>query len=107
PTYSGGLGILAGDILKSAADLGVPMVGITLLYKKGYFAQKINEEGRQTERPVEWDPTELLTQLPNRVSVMMNHRSVSVGVWSYTIIANSGHPIHILFLDTDLPENTA
>ena len=53
PTYSGGLGILAGDILKSSADLGVPMVGMTLLYKKGYFAQKINEEGRQTEKPVD------------------------------------------------------
>ena len=61
PTYSGGLGILAGDILKSSADLGVPMIGITLLYKKGYFAQKINKEGRQTEHPVEWNPTELLT----------------------------------------------
>ncbi len=106
PTYSGGLGILAGDILKSAADLGVPMVGITLLYKKGYFAQKINEQGRQTERPVEWDPSKLLTFLPNRVSIMMNHREVSVGVWTYTIIGNSGHPIPILFLDTDLPENT-
>lgn len=105
PTYSGGLGILAGDILKSAADLGVPMVGITLLYKKGYFAQKINEQGRQTERPVEWDPSKLLTFLPNRVSIMMNHREVSVGVWTYTIIGNSGHPIPILFLDTDLPEN--
>ncbi|HAH68764.1 MAG TPA: alpha-glucan family phosphorylase [Synergistaceae bacterium] len=106
PTYSGGLGILAGDILKSAADLGVPMVGITLLYKKGYFAQKINNEGRQTERPVDWDPSKLLTFLPNSVSIMMNHREVKVGVWSYTIIGNSGHPIPILFLDTDLPENT-
>ncbi len=106
PTYSGGLGILAGDILKSGADLGVPMVGITLLYKKGYFAQKINEQGRQTERPVDWDPSKLLTSLPNRVSIMMNHREVKVGVWSYTIIGNSGHPIPILFLDTDLPENT-
>ena len=105
PTYSGGLGILAGDILKSAADLGVPMVGITLLYKKGYFAQKINEEGRQIERPVDWDPSKLLTFLPNRVSITMNHREVKVGVWTYTIIGNSGHPVPILFLDTDLPEN--
>jgi len=105
PTYSGGLGILAGDILKSSADLGVPMVGITLLYKKGYFAQKINEEGRQTEKPVDWDPSDLLTFLPNRVSVIMNQREVSVGVWTYTIVGNSGHPIPILFLDTDLPEN--
>jgi hypothetical protein len=102
PTYSEAV-ILAGDILKSAADLGVPMVGITLLYKKGYFAQKINEEGRQIERPVDWDPSKLLTFLPNRVSITMNHREVKVGVWTYTIIGNSGHPVPILFLDTDLP----
>ena len=48
PTYSGGLGILAGDILKSAADLGVPMVGLTLLYRKGYFEQSFNADGWQT-----------------------------------------------------------
>lgn len=105
PTYSGGLGILAGDILKSAADLGVPMVGITLLYKKGYFAQKINKEGRQTEQPVMWNPTEYMTSLPNRVTIDMNHRRVTVGVWSYTLVGESGHPLPIFFLDTDLPEN--
>ena len=45
PTYSGGLGVLAGDILKSNADLGVPIVGMTLLYQKGYFNQSLNGEG--------------------------------------------------------------
>ncbi len=105
PTYSGGLGILAGDILKSSADLGVPMVGITLLYKKGYFAQKINKEGRQTEQPVNWNPTEFLTALPNRITVTMNQRQVTVGAWVHTLIGQSGHPLPILFLDTDLPEN--
>lgn len=106
PTYSGGLGVLAGDILKSSADLGVPMVGITLLYKKGYFAQKINKDGRQTEYPVEWNPRDFMTQLPNRVTVTMNHRQVTVGAWTYMLIGQSGHKLPILFLDTDLPENT-
>ncbi|MEG1824919.1 MAG: alpha-glucan family phosphorylase [Cloacibacillus sp.] len=105
PTYSGGLGVLAGDILKSGADLGVPMVGITLLYKKGYFAQKINKEGRQTEYPVEWNPREFMTQLPNRITITMNNRPVSVGVWCYTLVGQSGHSLPIFFLDTDLPEN--
>ena len=105
PTYSGGLGILAGDILKSAADLGVPMVGVTLLYKKGYFAQKINAQGRQTEAPVKWNPAEYMTSLPNRVTVTINQRPVTVAAWSYMIIGQSGHPLPIFFLDTDLPEN--
>lgn len=106
PTYSGGLGVLAGDILKSGADMGVPMVGITLLYKKGYFAQKIDKNGRQTEYPVDWNPRDFMTQLPNRVTVTMNHRPVTVGVWTYTLVGQSGHKLPILFLDTDLPENT-
>ena len=105
PTYSGGLGVLAGDILKSGADLGVPMVGMTLLYKRGYFAQKMNADGRQTEYPVEWNPREFMTQLPNRVTVTMNNRPVTVGAWSYTLVGQSGNPLPIFFLDTDLPEN--
>ncbi|MDO5115668.1 MAG: alpha-glucan family phosphorylase [Synergistaceae bacterium] len=106
PTYSGGLGVLAGDILKSGADLGVPMVGITLLYKKGYFAQKINGDGRQTEYPVEWNPRDFMTQLPNRVTVTISHRPVTVTAWTYNLIGQSGHKLPILFLDTDLPENS-
>ncbi|MBQ9881077.1 MAG: alpha-glucan family phosphorylase [Synergistes sp.] len=105
PTYSGGLGVLAGDILKSAADLGVPMVGVTLLYRRGYFAQKINKEGRQTESPVKWNPGEHLTQLPNKVSMTMNGRNVTVGVWCYMCTGASGCTLPIYFIDTDLPEN--
>lgn len=66
PTYSGGLGVLAGDTLKSCADLGLPTVGLTLLYRQGYFRQEINAEGRQVERPVEWDPSEKLILLPEK-----------------------------------------
>lgn len=106
PTYSGGLGVLAGDILKSAADMGVPMVGITLLYKKGYFIQKMSSDGRQTELPVQWNPADKLTLLPNRVTVTLEGRRVNIGVWSYVIEGQSGYPMPILFLDTDFPENT-
>lgn len=55
PTYSGGLGVLAGDTIKSCADLKVPMVAVTLLYEKGYFYQKLDEQGGQTELGVSWN----------------------------------------------------
>src|SRR5215510_15296859 len=60
PTYSGGLGVLAGDTLRSAADLSVPVVGVTLLHRKGYFEQHIDAAGNQTETPSEWNPEDLL-----------------------------------------------
>lgn len=106
PTYSGGLGVLAGDILKSSADLGVPMVAMTLLYKKGYFAQKINKEGRQTEYPVDWNPRDFMTQLPNRVTITMNGHPVTIGAWCYMLVGQTEHPLPIYFIDTDLPENS-
>lgn len=105
PTYSGGLGVLAGDILKSSADLGVPMVGITLLYKKGYFAQKMDAGGRQTELPVDWDPREYMEMLPNRITLNINHRSVSVAAWIHMLAGGTNYPLPLIFLDTDLPEN--
>ncbi|MDR2780615.1 MAG: alpha-glucan family phosphorylase [Synergistaceae bacterium] len=106
PTYSGGLGILAGDILKSAADLGVPMVGVTLMYRKGYFRQELNEDGIQIEKPVEWEPEKLLTRLDNRVSIMLEGRKVMVRAWGYIYVGHSGYPLPIYFLDTDIDENS-
>ena len=106
PTYSGGLGILAGDILKSAADLGVPMVGVTLLYRKGYFRQELTEDGDQIEKPVEWEPEKLLTRLDNRVSITLEGRRIQVRAWGYVYVGHSGYPLPIYFLDTDLEENT-
>src|SRR5437870_7041554 len=67
PTYSGGLGVLAGDTLRAAADLGVPMVGVSLLYRNGYFHQHLDENGTQTETPTEWSPETYLELLPTRV----------------------------------------
>ena len=85
PTYSGGLGVLAGDILKSAADLGVPMAGVTLLYRKGYFVQEFNADDWQKEKPVQWNPSHELTLLPNRILINLQGREIQIGVWVYEI----------------------
>ncbi|MDR1916935.1 MAG: alpha-glucan family phosphorylase [Synergistaceae bacterium] len=105
PTYSGGLGILAGDILKSAADLGVPAVGVTLLYRKGYFRQELTPEGNQVEKPVEWEPEKLLIRLDNHVSIILEGRTVMVKAWGYIYTGHSGYPLPIYFLDTDIDDN--
>ncbi|MEF8848109.1 MAG: alpha-glucan family phosphorylase, partial [Candidatus Thermoplasmatota archaeon] len=74
PTYSGGLGVLAGDTLKSCADLNVPIVGITLLSEKGYFYQKIDEEGNQEELPHNFNLNDFLRPLPTTTKVKIEGR---------------------------------
>jgi starch phosphorylase len=106
PTYSGGLGILAGDTLRSAADLGVPMVGITLVHRKGYFRQQLDAQGNQREAPDIWNPEELLQPLEPRVAVAIEGREVRVRAWLYEIQGLSGHRVPVYFLDTALPENS-
>src|SRR5437762_11859608 len=81
PTYSGGLGVLAGDTLRSAADLKLPMVGVTLLHRKGYFRQHIDEQGNQSEGPVEWRPESMLHELPGRAILAIEGRDVHVRAW--------------------------
>jgi starch phosphorylase len=105
PTYSGGLGVLAGDTLKSAADLQLPVVGISLLYRKGYFRQVLDENGRQSESEIEWNPAEHMTLLPQKVCVHLENRDVWIGAWKYEIPGSSGADLPVYFLDTDLPEN--
>lgn len=107
PTYAGGLGILAGDTLRAAADVGLPMVGVSLLHRKGYFRQHLDARGQQTESPCAWAPTKFLEALPNRVQVPLEGRTVSVAVWRYLIHGVSGHLIPVYLLDTALPENSA
>ena len=85
PTYSGGLGVLAGDTLRSAADLELPVVGITLLHRKGYFRQHLDGQGNQTEGPVEWHPEEMLQELPDRTTVQVEGRQVAVRAWRYSV----------------------
>src|SRR6266545_4988761 len=77
-TYSGGLGVLAGYTLRSAADLNVPLIGVTLLYRKGYFYQKLDASGWQTEEPVEWAVDDYLQESPERVAVTLEGRTVSL-----------------------------
>jgi starch phosphorylase len=105
PTYSGGLGVLAGDHLRAAADLGLPIVGVTLCYRDGYFRQEVDEAGHQIERPVEWRPAERLEALPHRVPVPFRDHPVTVGAWRTWIEGVRGR-VPVLFLTTDLEENT-
>lgn len=106
PTYSGGLGVLAGDTIKSAADLNLPMVAVTLLYRKGYFRQVLDAEGRQSEYPDEWRPSEHLLLLPQKIHVKVEGRDVAVQVWTYNVSSQTGRwNIPVFFLDTYLPEN--
>ena len=106
PTYSGGLGVLAGDTLRAAADLGVPMVGVSLLHRKGFFHQHLDALGAQTESPSVWYPEEFLEPLEPRVSVTIEGRQVQVRAWRYLVRGVSGHSVPVYFLDTALPENT-
>ncbi len=105
PTYSGGLGVLAGDIVKSSADLRLQMVAITLASRKGYFRQKITEQGEQLEFPDEWDPAKTLSRMPNTVTVNIEGRPVTVQAWLYEYQSITGGMVPILFLDTDIDGN--
>ena len=106
PTYSGGLGVLAGDTLRAAADLGVPMVGVTLLHRKGYFRQELDAHGNQLEMPADWSPEEFLEQLPPIVTVTIEGRPVAVRSWRYQVHGGEGHVVPVYFLDTDLEPNS-
>ena len=105
PTYSGGLGILAGDTVKSCADLKVPLVAVSLLYRKGYFVQRLDEYGNQYEYSSEWNPLDSMVLLPNKITVKIENRDVVVRAWQYRVKGvNSEVPI--IFLDTDTEENS-
>ena len=106
PTYSGGLGILAGDTLKSCADLNVPIVGITLLSQHGYFYQKIDGEGNQIELPINFNINDFLTLLPSKTSVKIEDRVVNIQNWYYLIKGINGYIIPVFYLDTNLGENS-
>jgi starch phosphorylase len=106
PTYAGGLGILAGDMLRSAADLGLTMVGVTLLYRHGYFRQQLDTHGNQHEGDSEWSPEEQLTLMDHRTRVSIEGREIHIQAWRYEIEGIDGHHVPVYFLDTNLPENT-
>ncbi|MGQ0562466.1 MAG: alpha-glucan family phosphorylase [Gemmatimonadota bacterium] len=104
PTYSGGLGILAGDTLRGAADLGVPVVAVSLVHRQGYFRQRIAAGGVQLEEPASWRPEELLEEVGPRVRVELEQQPIVVRAWRYTIRGNVGS-VPVYLLDTGVPEN--
>jgi starch phosphorylase len=106
PTYSGGLGVLAGDVIRSSADLRIPLVAVTLVSKKGYLKQKITPDGRQLEYPEEWEPSKFMRLLPETVTVRIGERDVKVGVWVYDQESLTGGIVPVLFLTTDIEGNT-
>lgn len=107
PTYSGGLGVLAGDMLRTCADLKIPAVGVSLLYWNGYFEQQLDKEGNQQEVPVTWQPTEPLSVQPAVVTVTIEGRPVVIQAWRYEVAGNTGYKVPLLLLDANRPENAA
>jgi starch phosphorylase len=107
PTYSGGLGVLAGDTLRSGADLGVPLVGVTLLHRKGYLRQDLDAAGQQAEQPEAWDVRRSVAEMSDRIAVSIEGRTVYVRAWRYEVGGVGGAKVPVYFLDTDLPENAA
>ena len=105
PTYSGGLGVLAGDTLRSAADLRLPLVAVTLVSRMGYFQQELDSAGHQTEQPAAWDPAQKCEPLEAKIVVNVMGRKVWVGSWLYVVKSHLGGTIPVILLDTDLPEN--
>ncbi len=105
PTYSGGLGVLAGDTLRQAADLHVPMVGVTLLQRRGYLQQKLDSAGNQSESPTVWRPEERLELRQQRAAIELEGREVAIRIWCHLIEGVTGHTIPLYFLDTDVEGN--
>jgi starch phosphorylase len=105
PTYSGGLGVLAGDTLRSAADRGLSLAAITLAHRKGYFRQILSGDGAQTAAEEPWSPEKTLAAESARVSVTIEGRAVRIRAWRFDMEGATGKAIPIYMLDTDLPEN--
>lgn len=104
-TYSGGLGVLAGDTLRSCADLRIPIVGVTLMYRNGYFNQKLDAAGNQGEEPVAWDPGQFARLLPATVQVNIESHPVVVRAWQYDVVGAGGFRVPLLLLDTSHESN--
>jgi starch phosphorylase len=105
PSYSGGLGVLAGDTIRAAADIRLPMVAVSLLYRKGYFRQRLAEDGGQAEEAVEWDVEKFLHEEAPRVTVSLENRRVELRAWTYMVKGVRGYEVPVYFLDADIPEN--
>lgn len=106
PTYSGGLGVLAGDTIRSAADLNVPMVAVSLVHEKGYFSQKLLDDGWQEEVPSSWNMEDFLEPLDVQIIITIEGREVRIRPWRKIIKGEKGYEVPIIFLDTNVPGNS-
>jgi starch phosphorylase len=106
-TYSGGLGVLAGDTARSCSDLGLPIVFVTLLSREGYLRQEIDAEGRQIEHADPWTPADYAAPLRAKVAVLLEGREVWVRPWLHVLSSPIGGRVPVLLLDTDVDENAA
>lgn len=106
PTYSGGLGMLAGDTIRAAADRRVPMIAVSLIHRRGYSIQRLDAQGWQQDEAAEWSPEGKLPELKPRVAVSIEGRTVLLRAWRYDVLGVSGGTVPVLLLDSDLPENT-
>ena len=107
PTYSGGLGVLAGDTMRSATDLDVPLVAVSLVSRRGYFRQQLDASGRQTEQSDPWEPKLWARPLEAKVTVPIEGRQVWISGWLYILEGQRGGKQPVILLDADLPENGA
>ena len=105
PTYSGGLGVLAGDTLRSAADTAADMVAVSLVHRRGYFRQHLDAHGQQTESDVPWSPETTLAPAGATISLTMQGREVRIRAWRFDVVGAAGHVIPVLLLDTDVEGN--
>ena len=106
PTYSGGLGVLAGDMIRAAADAKIPMVAVSLLHRRGYFSQVLDASGWQTEKYEPWPVENSLKEMTQRISVNIEERPVVVRAWKYEVKGVSGFAVPVYLLDADLSENS-
>ena len=105
-TYSGGLGVLAGDHVKSAADAEIPLVGVTLVYRKGYGRQHLDKDGVQTETYRDLDPAKHMQDTGMEISLPLDGGELWAKVWRAEITGVSGHVVPVYFLDTFHPKNS-
>ena len=105
PTYSGGLGMLAGDTLRSAADTGVPLVAISLVHRRGYFEQHLDSHGQQTESDVVWSPETTLPSANQTITIALQGREITLRAWRFDVIGHTGHIIPVFLLDADVEGN--
>jgi glycogen phosphorylase len=105
PTYSGGLGMLAGDALRSAADTGVSLVAVSLVHRRGYFEQHLDALGQQTESDVVWSPETTLPSADRKITITLQGRDITLQAWRFDVVGVTGHIIPVFLLDADVEGN--